>query len=387
MATLGLDTICLAPAIDRTRLRQDTRTTALFAGSIELLRNINVWPRCAHRAAPLKALRMVDDTGRLLRAPELLFQASELGVSAFGHNIANAALIEALLARSEELPHLKRLETAGVVEIHPTERCIHLKTHESRQFSSRLIIGADGRKSRCREALGAHTKEWHHDQVAIATWFAHAFPHQHTSTEFHRRPGPLTTVPLPDNRSSLVWVERPDEAKRLMSLNESVFIETLEERLSSFLGRITELAPRAAFPLTVQSVSPIAASRIALVGEAAHVIPPIGAQGLNLGFRDIAALGDIVMDHRNSGDPGSAAALSDYRAARKTDVASRTLAVDLLNRSLISDMLPASAARGLGLHAMAMFPALRRTMMRQSMQPTQNIPRLMRPGATFQRTG
>lgn len=381
MAHLGFETMCLAPAFDPELSKADTRTTALFQASVQLLKNIGVWRVCIQQAAALAKLRMVDDTGRLLRAPELLFRAAELGHEAFGYNIANAHLIAGLLgAFDQHTSKLAREETSGVAQVQTDRGEARLYTQEGRQYRAKLVVGADGRKSLCRSVVGSHVKEWTYEQCAIATWFAHTLSHDNTSTEFHRRAGPLTTVPLPGNVSSLVWVERPDETQRLMQLDDGEFADTLDSQICGFLGSIRMEAPRAAFPLKAQLVSPIAGSRVALVGEAAHVIPPIGAQGLNLGFRDIAGLADCLSDGQGHRDPGSSSILSAYRADRRLDVTSRTFAVDILNKSLISDFLPASMARGLGLHAMAAIPALKRAMMREGMQPSNHVPTLMRQG-------
>lgn len=379
LAHQGFETMCLAPAFDPELSRADTRTTALFEGSITLLRNIDVWQECVMYAAPLTQLRLVDDTGRLLRAPELLFRSTELGHDAFGYNIANAHLITGLLAAfTQHNSKLAREETRGVTLIHPEQEDVALDTQEGRKYRAKLIIGADGRSSLCRRAVGSHVKEWAYPQCAIATCFAHTMPHDNTSTEFHRRAGPLTTVPLPGDMSSLVWVERPDEAHRLMQLSSGEFAQTLDGQVGGFLGSISMQTSRAAFPLKAQLISPIAGSRVALVGEAAHVIPPIGAQGLNLGFRDIAVLADCLVNGPRERDPGSRSILAAYHAKRRIDVTSRTFAVDILNKSLISEFLPTSMARGLGLHAMAAIPGLKRAMMREGMAPTGHVPTLMR---------
>jgi 2-octaprenyl-6-methoxyphenol hydroxylase len=215
--------------------------------------------------------------------------------------------------------------------------------------------------------------------MAIARNFKHTEPHHNESNEFHRPHGPFTTVPLPGQNSSLVWVEAPDEAKRLLGLSDTDIAREIEKRLQGALGAISDVGPRAAFPLSGMKVDKFAASRIALVGDAAHVIPPIGAQGLNLGFRDAAALAECIGMALEAGtDPGGPDVINAYNEARRGDVASRTMAVDLLNRSLISGFLPVQVARGLGLHLLSGVGPFRRLFMREGLAPQRALPKLMR---------
>jgi 2-octaprenyl-6-methoxyphenol hydroxylase len=181
-------------------------------------------------------------------------------------------------------------------------------------------------------------------------------------------------------RSSLVWVERPDEAQRLAALSEADFRAILEERLQGLLGSVGEIGPRAVFPLSGLTAERFGLNRVALVGEAGHVIPPIGAQGLNLGFRDAATLADCVADALAQGrDPGGAATLDAYSARRKPDVSSRITTIDVLNRSLISDLVPVHLARGLGIVALKALGPLRRFAIREGLQPSRELPALLLP--------
>jgi 2-octaprenyl-6-methoxyphenol hydroxylase len=188
-------------------------------------------------------------------------------------------------------------------------------------------------------------------------------------------------VPLPGNASSLVWVETRDEAQRLAALDENAFRDALEARLQGLLGGVGAIGPRAVFPLMGLSADVFARNRVALVGEAAHVIPPIGAQGLNLGLRDGAALADCVADALREGrDPGGAETLEAYSRARRSDVSSRIYAIDVLNRSLISGLLPVHLARGLGLHALRAIAPLRRLVVREGLDHALAKPTLTQPG-------
>jgi 2-octaprenyl-6-methoxyphenol hydroxylase len=207
----------------------------------------------------------------------------------------------------------------------------------------------------------------------------HTRPHDGVSTEFHTETGPFTLVPLPNRRSSLVYVVSPGMAKRLQRLDAPTLAAMIEQRSHSLLGQITVEGDRGFFGLGWERARRFAQQRIALVGEAAHVIPPIGAQGLNIGLRDAATIAELVVAvRRRGGDVGAMTLTDRYDAARRADVTSRSLAVDLLNRSLLSDFLPVQGVRGLALYLLDRIGPLRRAVMREGMAPTLSQPRLMR---------
>ncbi len=376
MARAGFSTIAVGPAMNPAR---DTRTTALFTGSVTLLRNLGLSARLAPAIVPMTGLRLIDDIGGLWRAPEILFRAEELGLEEFGINIDNAALNTALLTAVREQAGLRLIDDTVTSDFLSEESGVTVKLGSGGTISARLIVGADGRGSLCRREAGIEAKSHPYPQSAVATRFRHTRPHDGVSSEFHRPAGPLTTVPLLGLESSLVWVETPEEARRLMDLDEAVFIRTLDDRLQGLLGAVTAIGPRASFPLTRMSADRLGARRIALIGEAAHVIPPIGAQGLNLGLRDIATLVDLVTRARSLGaDIGGEPVLSAYDTERRSDIATRSTMVDTLNRSLISDFLPLHLVRGAGLHALNTLPWLRRLVMREGLHPSGRLPALMR---------
>ncbi len=209
-------------------------------------------------------------------------------------------------------------------------------------------MGADGNRSPLRQASGVKVREWTYPQSAITTILAHAKPHEDVSTEFHTRSGPFTLVPMPGgHRSSLVWVNGKAPAERLAALDDPGLAEAVERQARGMLGAMRIDGPRGLVPMRGLLVATPAAPRLALIGEAAHVFPPIGAQGLNLGLRDAASLRDVVVRaHRDGRDPGSRAVLSGYANGRRIDAAARTAAVDVLNRSLLTDLLPLDLARG-----------------------------------------
>jgi 2-octaprenyl-6-methoxyphenol hydroxylase len=360
----------------------DQRTAALFTGSIELLRRLGAWPELAAKATALNGIRIIDDTDAWLKAPELLFEAHEAGLREFGFNIANTDLTAGLAATIAGIPNVRMIDSAGVAKVEPSTDHVRVTLAEGGVLSAPLVAAADGRNSLSRAAAGITAETWSYPQVAITTRFRHSRPHGGISTEFHRAAGPCTVVPLPHDGtsdwSSLVWVERTAIAERYMGLDDSAFTAVLSERLHGLLGRIADVAPRRAFPLGGLSTRVLGANRIALVGEAGHVLPPIGAQGLNLGMRDAAALADCVLA-ANGADIGSPDVLAAYTAARKSDVGTRTTAVDLMNRSLLADLLPVNLARGFGVHLLRALPSLKRQVMAAGLQPPGNLPSLMRP--------
>jgi 2-octaprenyl-6-methoxyphenol hydroxylase len=374
LAVGGIETVLVAKRPER----PDNRTSALLAGSVAALEVLGAWETCQAHAAPLRVIRLADDTQRLLRAPEVSFAAAEIGFDAFGHNIENRHLVAALEARADKLAHLTRIDTAAKA-LTPGDEAIALELEDGRIIAAQLAIGADGRQSLCRRAAGIATDGFAYPQAALTLNFGHARPHRDVSTEFHTETGPFTVVPLPGNRSSLVCVVEPAEAERLAALPAEALSETVERRAHSILGKVTVEPGRGAFPLAVETAERFADRRVALVGEAAHVVPPIGAQGLNLGLRDAATIGELAVKARRDGaDLGSPSLLAHYDRLRRPDIAGRTAAVDVLNRSLLADFLPAHGLRGLGLYLLDRIGPLRRAVMREGVAPSAFEPRLMR---------
>jgi 2-octaprenyl-6-methoxyphenol hydroxylase len=358
--------------------RPDNRTTALLGGSVTALETLGVWEFCAGQSAPLKIMRIVDDTGRLWRAPEVKFEAGEIDLDAFGHNIANRDLVAALEQRAASLPNLKLIDDE-VTAVGPDDVAVSVTAKGGDILRAALVIGADGRRSLCRTAAGIGVNEHAYKQVALTVILRHSRPHRDTSTEFHTPHGPFTLVPLPGLRSSLVWVLEPHRADEIVALDDATLAAEIERASHSILGKI-ELEPgRGLFPLSVVTAHSFGARRIALVGEAAHVIPPIGAQGLNLGLRDAATIGELAVEaHRAGHDIGGAAVLAAYDKQRRGDVTTRGVAIDLFNRTLLTDFLPVQGLRGLGLYMLDKIGPLRRVVMREGIAPRSVQPRLMR---------
>ncbi|MBR0848202.1 UbiH/UbiF family hydroxylase [Bradyrhizobium diazoefficiens] len=368
--------IALAQAGTRTALvarrvpYADNRTTALLGASVELLETLEVWPRCRDKAAALEIMRLVDDTGRLFRAPEVRFSCHEIGLDAFGYNIDNRSLMLALEERAAELPDLVRFDDeADSVVIGDAD--VAIRTASNKFLSARLVVGADGRHSLCREAANIAVTRRDLAQTALTFNVGHARPHRNISTEFHTPHGPCVFVPLPGNRSSIVWVSAPAEAERLRALSDEDLSAAVEKQSHSILGRMTVEPGRNLFPLAIERPTSFGRDRVALVGEAAHVVPPIGAQGLNLGLRDAADVARLVSEAIAAGqDPGTSEVLRRYDRARRPDILSRTFAIDIANRSLLNDFLPLQPVRAVGMQLLGAIGPLRRFAMREGLTPT-----------------
>ena len=368
----NVPTVLVAPPPGRV----DNRTTALMRPSVKALEALGAWSSCRDHAAPLRVMRIADDTGRLWRAPEVRFEATEIGLEAFAWNIENTHLVAALWEHVTAMPSLTHLPTAAQ-SVSICQSGVAVRLADGATLDCRIAVGADGRNSICRAAAGISLDSRTYPQTALTFTLAHTRSHHDISTEFHTAEGPFTLVPLPGLRSSLVCVVADDEAERLCALAPAALDAEIERRSHSILGKMHIEPGYGVFPVSIATASRFAANRVALVGEAAHLFPPIGAQGLNLCVRDAVAIAEIAGDiHRRGGD--IADAIAAYDRHRRSDIASRSMAVDLLNRSLLSDFLAVQGLRGLTLYALDRIGPLRRAAMREGVAPRAGLPTLMR---------
>jgi 2-octaprenyl-6-methoxyphenol hydroxylase len=323
LAHAGFPVILAGPEVGR----NDGRTTALMAPALGFLDTLGIADAIRPKATPLRVMRIVDATNRLIRSPVVTFHASEIGEEFFGLNVPNSDLNAALgraVASHSRIEWRRTLVESWAVG---TDRVTAVLA-DGDEVSSALAVAADGRMSSARQAAGISTSTRAYRQAALVINFAHARPHSFISTEFHTETGPFTQVPLPGDRSSLVWVVALETAENLAALGDDALSAKVEERMQSMLGRVRVEPGRQIYPLSSATPARFAQNRVALVGEAAHVFPPIGAQGLNLGIRDVEQLVAIAAENR--ADPGSPAALSAYDAKRRPDILARTGAVSLL---------------------------------------------------------
>ncbi len=382
LARLGLSTALVAPRPTAEALARDTRTFAALGGSVALLKRLGVWSTLEPSTAPLRAIRIIDDRGGFFRAPEVTFRSSDLGLDTFGANIPHYSMGMALALAADREQRLTWIDgTAAKIEVGKDN--VVVSCDGGGLIEAKLIAAADGRRSMARDAAGITTSAWSYPQTAVTCIFGHARPHQAISNELHRLNGPLTTVPMPDTpegyASSLVWVDANERAAELVAMQPQEFARALAERLNGLLGPIGTIGKRASFPLSGLEVSQMGQHRVALIGEAGHVVPPIGAQGLNLGFRDAATLVDCIIESAHGlEDPGHPDVLAMYARHRAPDIWTRVRAIDTLNRTLLSSLVPVDAIRGLGMHALAASRTLRRIAMTGGLEPIGGRPSLMR---------
>ncbi|QXX73812.1 FAD-dependent monooxygenase [Methylovirgula sp. HY1] len=358
------------------------RTVALFEASLRFYDALGLWPQLANQAAKIETIRMLDATGSRVTVPPIAFSASEIGLAAFGENIENDHLVEQLAAVAREIPSLS-LEDERLVDLAYGQDQVTAIFESGRRIDAKLIIAADGQRSTVRTKARIGARRWTYPQVALTVLTAHEKPHRNTSIEFHTRNGPCTLVPLPatvgaPHRSSLVWLMAEAEAARRRSLDAPGLAAEIEQQVQAIFGPMRLDGPCGSFPMTGLRVSRLTGRRVALLGEAAHVFPPLAAQGLNLSLRDTAALVDCVETARARGeDIGAAATLVSYAAARRPDISLRTHGIDILNRSLLADFLPVDLLRGVGFLAFSMIGPLRRAVMREGILPDGHLPPLM----------
>lgn len=347
----------------------DNRTTALLGGSVDFLRSLGIWENCGPHAAPLRTMRLIDDTGRLIRAPEVRFTSEEIGQDNFGYNIENRILVEALERRVEELTGLTRFDDDAATIV-PAASDVDIVTGQGQTLQASVVGGADGRQSLARRSAKIDVREQVLKQSALTFNVSHTRPHRDTSTEFHTPNGPCVFVPLPGQRSSVVWVTTAGRAAQLQVMTDQELGDAAERQAHSILGKMIVDGNRHVFPLTIQTPHAFAARRIALLGEAAHVFPPIGAQGLNLGLRDAADFARIAGGALRDGtDLGTDTILSQYDRARRFDIVTRSATIELANRSLLSDFLPVHSLRAAGLQLLSAVAPLRKLAMREGLSP------------------
>jgi 2-octaprenyl-6-methoxyphenol hydroxylase len=346
----------------------------LFGPSLELMEAFGIGKALRAEGAPLRGLRIVDDTGSLFSPRPVDFRCEEIGLDAFGWNIENARLADLMAGALASEAHLTRTE-ATIARIGWRDDAATLNDATGRLSAARLIVAADGRNSPTRKRAGIDAHVHTYPQSALTLFLRHTRPHDDVSTEFHTRQGPFTLVPLPPGpdataRSSLVWLMSQAEARRRADLGDADLAREIERQSHGLVGRVEIEGGRGVFPMASLNATKLYGQRVALVGDAAHAYPPIGAQGLNLGLRDVQALvAAASLARAEQRDFGSATTLAAYARSRAPDTAMRTLAVNGLNASLLANFAPVDALRGFGLTALRTLAPLRKTVMREGVVP------------------
>ncbi|WP_423068090.1 FAD-dependent monooxygenase [Devosia sp. CN2-171] len=354
VARAGLRTLHLAP-----KGPPDRRTSALMGPSVDFLLEAGLIDSAAAIGHPLTRIRIIDATNRLLRAPETLFDSADAGLEAFGWNFANVKLLESFETARRELPNLEVRELA-LTSIEQSSAGWRLVLSDGSEVEAPLVVGSDGKKSLVRVATDFRAREHGFTQSALVCDLELGRPLGGDSVEFHYEQGPFTLVPAGGPRANLVWIDDREVLKEAQASGAEGLRETFLKKSQRLFGDIKLVTPAHMFLLSTLTVDRAGMRGIVLAGEAAHAFPPIGAQGLNLGLRDVADLSRVLRDADRT-QPGWAIAASDRYAQLRADDLDRTGGmVDALFRSLLSDYLPAQAARAGGLWALRMLPALRK---------------------------
>lgn len=366
----GFSVICTDPAppiTDRDALGADQRSTAFLHPSIPVLEAAGLWARLARHAAPLQIMRIVDAGGPLVE-PRVIkdFDAAEISDQPFGWNLPNWLLRREMVARLAELPNVTFLPGTATARVMTREAEALATLSDGRRITARLIVAADGRGSTVREAVGIAVKTTRYGQKALAFATTHPIPHDNVSTEIHRSGGPFTLVPLPDRdgkpSSAVVWMETGPEVARLSALPVAEFEAAMTERSCGILGPLTLASALTTWPIITQVAEHMVAERVALIAEAAHVMPPIGAQGLNMSLADLAALLDLAI--ANPAELGSRAMLHAFEKKRHLEVKARLAGIDLLNRtSMIGEPFLRDLRAG-ALNALYSLAPVRKTLMK-----------------------
>lgn len=345
----------------------DGRAAAIVGKSTAILEGLGVGSALGSAGSPLAGVRIIDISGRLVRTPDMVFQANELGQESFGYSVTNRAIVTVL---QDALSRCANVTMVGedVEAMTRTDQGFTLTMDSGAVHRVGFLVGADGQKSAVRGLGEISVRTWSYDQTALTFLLGHRRDHHDISTELHTAEGPFTFVPSGPNRSTVVWMMRPERAKARMAMDATTFAREAERESRAVLGRLTLEGDRGAYPMRGLLAGRFSAPGIALVGEAGHAFPPIGAQGLNLGIRDAATLGEAMGKAVKAGrELGEPQLLAEWERGRQRDTGLRTATVDLFNRSLLSAFPPVAAMRGLGLHALNALPPLRRAVMRAGM--------------------
>lgn len=366
----GFSVICADPSPPVTSAEAegaDLRTTAFLQPSIPVLQAAGLWTRLEPFAAPLQIMRIIDAGGEIAN-PRVIkdFNAADLSDAPFGWNLPNWLLRREMVARLADLPNVSFLPGIATTALLTRESEALVTLSDNRKVSAKLVIAADGRASTMRESLGIPVKTTRYGQKALAFAVTHPIPHENVSTEIHRSGGPFTLVPLPDRNglpcSAVVWMETGPEAQRLAALSVPEFEAAINARSCQILGPLTLASQRSVWPIISQIAARMAGERVALMAEAAHVVPPIGAQGLNMSLADLAVL--LELAQADPANLGSAKMLDTYHRRRHFDVQARVTGIDALNRASMIEGQFLRDLRAGALNAFYSVAPVRKTLMK-----------------------
>lgn len=371
--TAGYNVVCVDPTppiTERDVDGSDLRTTAFLQPAQALLEKCGFWGRLKSYAAPLQIMRIVDAGGDIPE-PRVVrdFNASDISDQPFGWNLPNWLLRREMVARLAELPNVDFRPGTGTASLFTRTAEARVGLSDGSRLRCKLVIAADGRNSPMREAAGISVHTTRYGQKALAFAVTHPIAHENVSTEIHRSGGPFTLVPLPDWKgqpsSAIVWMERGPRAVELLNLDTDAFETAMTERSCGLFGPLKLASRRTIWPIISQSAARLSGERIALMAEAAHVVPPIGAQGLNMSLGDLRSLLDLAQARPDG--LGDAQMLDAYHNSRHAEIDLRVKGIDLLNRASMIEARPLRDARAMGLNALYSMAPVRKTLMQMGL--------------------
>lgn len=369
----GFHVICVDPAPPITQRDvegSDMRTTAILQPARALLDQSGLWDRLAPFAEPLQIMRIIDAGGEMPE-PRLVreFNATDLSDQPFGWNLPNWLLRRETIAHLSTFPNVDFRPGTGTTTLFTRLNQARVGLSDGSRIQTKLVIAADGRDSPMRQAAGIDVHTTRYGQKALAFAVTHPQPHENVSTEIHRSGGPFTLVPLPNHNgqpsSAVVWMEHGPRAMALHTMDVRAFETEMNERSCKILGPLTLASRRSIWPIISQQASQLVGERLALMAEAAHVVPPIGAQGLNMSLADLQALLDLAIARPDG--LGDAQMLDAYHKARIRDVKLRVQGIDLLNRASMMGARPLRDLRAMGLNALYGLAPVRHTLMQMGL--------------------
>lgn len=379
LASGGFRVTLIDPTPEATRAADtfDGRGYALALSSVRVLKALGLWSGIADHAQPIQHIRITQGSLSSGPSPFLLdFDQGEIEEGPMGQMIEDRHLRRALLAAVGKVDAIKALSDS-VTDHAPTLAGVDVTLASGATLSSTLLIACDGGHSPTAKRAGIRRQGWDYPQTSLVCAVSHERPHNGTAHQYFLPGGPLAILPLTENRASIVWTERHAEAARVSALDDDGYLNALRPRFGDFLGDIELVGTRFTYPLRLSITDALIADRVALVGDAAHVVHPIAGQGLNAGLKDVAALAEVLTDARRRGeDVGTPLVLQRYQSWRRFDIAALSLATDGFNRLFSNDNPLLRAARGLGLGAVNALPGLRRTFIREAAGLTGDLPRL-----------
>jgi len=367
------------PAETRAEPGFDGRAYALALASRRLLEALGLWQAVAGESQPILDIRVTDGRPGEGAAPWFLhFDHAEIEEGPMGHMLEDRFLRRAFLHAMAREPRIAHIAPAEVVAQQTDAAGATVTLADGTRHSAALLIGCDGRASGTAARAGIARMGWDYGQTALVCAVEHASPHGGCAHQFFTPAGPLAILPLPGNRSSIVWTERSDTAAAIAALPDAAYLDALRPRFGDFLGPIRLAGERFAYPLSLSLAHDFVSTRLALVGDAAHGVHPVAGQGLNLGFRDVAALAEVVIEARRRGeDIGAPDVLGRYQRWRRWDTTTLALGMDAVNRLFSNDNPLLRLARDLGLGAVNAMPGLRRRLIREAAGLTGDLPKLL----------